>query len=134
MTMAAGKWQPAVVSGLLCVLGWVGRRSWMWTWGAVGVMAVMYDGIVSTLGDGASSEQLSWRVDGGFVECFATWRVRGHACGILGLLLSGRLGGGRCGLQLLAATVSSSLPSSEARIGMGCCCVCGAGGLMAFVG
>ena len=95
---------------------WVGRRSWMWTWGAVGVMAVMYDGIVSTLGDGASGGQLSWRVDGGFVQWFAIWRVRGHACGILGLSLGGRLGGGRCGLQLLATTVSSSSSSSEARI------------------
>ena len=39
----------------------------MWTWGAVGVMAVMYDGMVSTLGDGASGGQLNCRVDGGFV-------------------------------------------------------------------
>jgi hypothetical protein len=108
--------QSAMVSGLLCVLGGVGCRSWMWTWGAVGVMAVMYDGMVSTLGDGASGGQLNCRVDGGFVGWFATWRVRGRAGGILGLSLSGRLGGGRRGLQLLATTVSSSSSSPEARI------------------
>ena len=88
----------------------------MWMRGAVGVKAMMYDGLVSTLGDGASGRQLNWRVDGGFVGWFATWSVSGRACGILGLLLGGRLGGGRCGLQLLATTVSSSSSSSEARI------------------
>ena len=84
--------------------------------GAVGVMAVMYDGMVSTLGDGASGRQLNWRVDGGFVGWFATWRVRGRSGGILGLSLGGRLGGGRRGLQLLATTVSSLLSSLKARI------------------
>ncbi len=83
----------------------------MWMWGAVGVLAVMYVGMVSTLGDGASGGQLNWRVDGGLVGWFATWRVHGHPGGILGLLLDGRLGGGSRGLQLLATTVlSSSLP------------------------
>ena len=105
-----------MVGGLLCVLGGVGRRSWMWTWGAVGVLAMMFDGMVSTLGDGASGGQLNWRVDGGFVGWFATWRVHGRAGGILGLSLGGRLCGSRRGLQLLATAVSSSSSSSEARI------------------
>jgi hypothetical protein len=82
----------------------------------MGVMAVMYDGLVSTLGDGALGRQLNWRVDGGFVGWFATRRVRGSAGGILGLLLDGRLGSVRRGLQLLATTVSSSSSSSVARI------------------
>ena len=77
----------------------------MWMWGAVGVMAMMYDGLVSTLGDGASGRQLNWRVDGGFVGWFATRSFPGRAGGILGLLLGGRLGGVRRGLQLLATTV-----------------------------
>jgi hypothetical protein len=86
-------------------------------WDAVSVMTVMYDGMVSTLGDGAPGRQLNWRVDGGFVGWFATWSVSGRACGILGLSLDSRLGGGRRGLQLLATTVSSSSSSSlEARI------------------
>ena len=76
----------------------------MWTRDAMGVMAMMYDGMVSTLGDGASGRQLNWRVDGGFLGWFATWRDHGRAGGILGLSLGG------------------------------CCCVCGAGGLTAFVG
>ena len=42
----------------------------MWTRGAVGVMVVMHDGLVSTLGDGASGRQLNWRFDGGFVVFF----------------------------------------------------------------
>ncbi len=53
----------AVVGDLLRILGWVGHRSWMWTGGAVGVMAMLYDGMVSTLGDGALGRQLNWRVD-----------------------------------------------------------------------
>ena len=85
-------------------------------WGAVGVLVVMFDGMVNTLGDGASGEQLNWKVDGGFVGWFATWRVRGHAGEFLGLSLGGRLGGGRGGLQLLVTTVSSLSSSSEARI------------------
>ena len=94
-----------MVGGLLCVLVGVGCRSWMWTWGAGGVLAVMYVGMVSTLSDGASGGQLNWRVDGGLVDWFVTWRVRGRAGGILGLSLDGRLGGGSRGLQLLATTV-----------------------------
>ncbi len=85
-------------------------------WGAVGVLAVMYIEMVSTLCDGASVGQLNWRVDGGIVGWFATWRVRGRAGGILGLSLNGRFGGGSRGLQLLATTVSSSSSSSVARI------------------
>ncbi len=73
-------------------------------------------GMVSTLGDGASGGQLNWRVDGGLVGRFATWRFCGRASGILGLLLDGRLGGGSHGLQLLATTVSSLSSSSVARI------------------
>ena len=88
----------------------------MWTRDAMGVMAMMYDGMVSTLGDGASGRQLNWRVDGGFVGWFANWRVRGRAGGIIGLSLGGRLGGGRRGLPLLATTVSSSSSLLEARI------------------
>ena len=88
----------------------------MWTWGAVGALAVMIDGIASILGDGASGGQLKWRVNGEFVGWFTTRRVRGCAGGFLGLSLGGRLGGGRHGLQLLATTVSSSSPSLEARI------------------
>ena len=88
----------------------------MWTWGAVGVMVVMHDGLVSTLGDGASGRQLNWRFDGGFVGWFATQRGRGRAVGILRLLLGGWLGGIRRGLQLLATTVSSSSSSSVVRI------------------
>jgi hypothetical protein len=105
--------QLAMCGGLLCVLVGEGRRSWMWMWGVVGVLAVMYVGMVSTLGDGASGGQLNWRVDGGLLGWFATWRIRGCAGGILGLLLDGRLGGGSCGLQLLTTTVSSSSPSSS---------------------
>ena len=97
-----------MVGGLLCVLDGVGLSSWMWMWGALGVLAVMIDGMASTLGDGASDRQLNRRVDGGRVGWFATWRVSGRFGGFLGLLLDGRLGGGRCGLQLLATTVSSS--------------------------
>ena len=108
--------QSAMVGGLLCVLDGVGCRSWMWMWGAVGVLAVMADGLVSTLGDGASGGQLNWRVDGGLVVWFATWRVCGHAGGILGLSLGGRLGVGRRGLHFPATTVSSLSYSSEARI------------------
>ena len=69
-------------------------------WGAMGVLAMMVDGMVSTstLGDGASGGQLNWRVDGGLVSWFATWRVRGRSGGYLGLLLGGRHGGGRRGL------------------------------------
>jgi hypothetical protein len=88
----------------------------MRTWGAVGVLAVMIDRIASTLGDGASSGQLKWRVGGGFVGLFATWHVRGRAGGFLGLLLGGKLGGGRRGLQLLATTVSSLSLLLEPRI------------------
>jgi hypothetical protein len=76
-------------------------------WGVVGVLAVMYVWMVSTLGDGSLGGQLKWRVDGGLVGWFATWRVCGRAGGILGLSLDGRLGGGSRGLQLLATTVSS---------------------------
>ena len=88
----------------------------MWMWGAVGVLAVMYVGMVSTLSDRASGGQLNWRVDGGFVGWFATWSVLGRANGILGLLLDGRLGGSSGGLQFLATTVLSLSSSSEARI------------------
>ena len=105
-----------MVGGLLCVLDGVGHRSWIWMWGAVGVLAVMIDGMASTQGDGASGGQLNWRVDGELVGWFATWRVSGSSDGFLGLLLGGRLGGGRRGLQLLATTVSSSSSLSEARI------------------
>jgi hypothetical protein len=106
----------AMFGGLLCVLVGVGCRSWMWMWGVVGVLAVVYVGMVSTLGDGALGGQLNWRVDGGLVGWFATWRFRGRAGGILGLSLDGRLGGGSCGLQLLATTVSSLSSSLVARI------------------
>ena len=103
-------------------------------WGAVGVLAVMYVGMVSTLGDGASGGQLNWRVDGGLVGWFATWRVRGRAGGILGLSLNGRL---------VAVVVGYSCWQPQYRhchhcrllgSGMGCCCVCGAGGLTALFG
>ncbi len=95
----------AMVGGLLCVLHGMGCRSWMWTWGAVGLLAVMIDGMASTLG-----------VDGGFVGWFATQCGSGRADGFLGLPLGGRLGGSRRGLQLLAITVLSSSLSSKARI------------------
>jgi hypothetical protein len=88
----------------------------MWTQGAVGVMVVMHDGLVSTLGDGASGRQLNWRFDGGFVGWFATQRGRGRAVGILRLSLGGWLGGIRRGLQLLETTVSSSSSSSVVGI------------------
>jgi hypothetical protein len=90
--------------------------SWMWTRGAVGVMVVMHDGLVSTLGDGASGRQLNWRFDGGFVGWFATWCGRVRAVGILRLLLGGWLGGIRRGLQLLVTTVSSLSLSLVVRI------------------
>jgi hypothetical protein len=108
--------QLVMVSGLLCVLDGVGCRSWMWTWGAVGVLAVMIDGMASTLGDGASVGQLNWRVDGGLVFWFTTWRVSGCAGMFLGLLLGGRLVVGRRGLQLLATTVFSLSSLPESRI------------------
>ena len=88
----------------------------MWMWGAVGVLAVMYVGMVSTLSDGASGRQLNWRFDRGFVGWFATRCGRGRAVGILRLSLGGWLGGIRCGLQLLVTTVSSSSSSSVVRI------------------
>ena len=72
----------------------------------MGVLAVMIDGMASTLGAGALVGQLNWRVDEGLVCWFATWRVSGRAGRFLGLLLGGRLGVGRRGLQLLATTVS----------------------------
>ncbi len=82
----------------------------------MGVMVVMHDGLVSTLGDGASGRQLNWRYDGGFVGWFATRRGRGRAGWIVGLSLGGRIGSGRCGLQLLVTTVSSSSSLLVARI------------------
>ena len=88
----------------------------MWTRGAVGMMVMMHDGLVSTLGDWALGRQLNWRFDGGFVGWFATRLGRRRAVGILRLLLGGWLGGIRRGLQLLATTVSSSSSSLVARI------------------
>jgi hypothetical protein len=37
---------------LFSVLGGLSRRSWMWAWGVVGVMAGMIDGLASALGGG----------------------------------------------------------------------------------
>ena len=108
--------QLAMFGGLLCILVGGGRRLWIWMWGAVGVLAVMYAKMVSTLGDGALGGQLNWRVYGGLISWFATWRVHGRAGGILRLLLDGRFGGSSRGLQLLATTVSSSALSLVARI------------------
>ncbi len=95
--------------GLFGVLGGLGCRSWMWTWGVMDVMAGMIDGLASALGGGVVRGLLERRVGGGFVGWFASWRVRRRAGGFPGRLLDSRLGGGTCGLQLLATTVTSSL-------------------------
>jgi hypothetical protein len=94
-----------MVCGLLCVLDGVGCRSWMWICGAVGVLAMMIEGMANILSDGALGGQLNWRVDGGLVGWFANLWVSGRAGGFLGLLLGGRLGGGRRKLQLLVTSV-----------------------------
>jgi hypothetical protein len=74
-------------------------------------MAGMIDGMASTLGGGVVRGLLDWRVDGGFVDWFASWRVHWHSGGFPSKSLVGRLCGGTRRLQLLATTVSSSLLS-----------------------
>jgi hypothetical protein len=104
-----------ITGGLFGVQGGVGSKSWMWAWGVMGVMAGMIDGLASTLGGGVTRELLGWRVDGGFDGCFARWRIHWRAGGFPGRSLGGRLGGGTCGLQVLATTVMPLL-SLTARI------------------
>ena len=79
----------------------------MWVWGVMGVMTEMIDGMASTLGGGVVRGLLDWRVNVGFVGWFASCHVCWSAGGFPGRFLVGRLGGGTCGLQLLATTVSS---------------------------
>jgi hypothetical protein len=50
--------------GLLGFQNELGHRSWMWMWGAMGVMAWMIDGMASTLSGGVAGGLLSWRVGG----------------------------------------------------------------------
>ena len=54
--------------GLFGVLGGLGRRSWMWAWGVVSVMARMIDGLARALGGGmvrgAARLESRWRVCG----------------------------------------------------------------------
>jgi hypothetical protein len=87
----------------------LGRRSWMGTCGAVCAVACTVDGLASTLGGGEAGGLLGWRVGGGLLG----WRI-GRVLGwLVRRSLVGRFGGGSCGLQLLATTVSSSSSSSE---------------------
>jgi hypothetical protein len=101
--------------GLLGFLDGLGRRSCIWVWGAVDVMAWMIDGIASTLGSGVMGGLPAWRVGGRLVGWFIGWRIGRLIGGFLCRSLVGRLGGGIRRVQLLATTVSSS-SSSLARM------------------
>ncbi len=69
---------------LLGFLDVLGRRSYIWVWGAVGVMAWMIDGIASTLGGGVMGRLPAWKVGGRLVGCFTGWhigwRIGGFSC------------------------------------------------------
>ncbi len=91
----------------------VGRKSWMWTVGVVGVMAWMHDGLANTLGGGEAGGLLVWRVAGGLLGWLTSWRIGRFLGWLVRRSLVGRVGGGSRGLQLLATTVSSSSSSSE---------------------
>jgi hypothetical protein len=100
---------------LLGFLDVLGRRSCIWVWGAVGVMAWMIDGIASTLGGGVMGGLPAWKVGGRLVGCFVGWRIGWRIGGLPCRPLVGRLGSGIRGVQLLATTVST-LSSSLARM------------------
>jgi len=111
--------------GLLGFSVGLGRRSWIGTCGVVCAVTCPVDGLTSTLGGGEAGGLLGWRVDGGLLGWLTSWRIRRVAGWLtswrvrhfLGWLASrsllGRVGGGSCGLQLLATTVSSLSSSSE---------------------
>jgi hypothetical protein len=101
--------------GLLGFLDVLRRRSCIWVWGAMGVMAWTIDGIASTLGGGVMDGLPTWKVGGRLVGCFVGWRIGRCIDGFLCRSLVGRLGGGIRGVQLLAITVST-LSSSSARM------------------
>jgi hypothetical protein len=94
--------------GLLGFLDVLGRRSCIWVWGALGVMAWAIDGIASTLGGGVMGGLLTWKVGGRLVGCFVGWRIGQRIGGFPCRSLVGRLGGVIRGVQLLATTVSTS--------------------------
>ncbi len=101
--------------GLLVFLDVLGRRSCIWVWGAVGVMAWTFDGIASTLRGGVMGGLPAWKVGGRLVGCFVGWRIGWCIGGFPCRSIVGRLGGGIRGVQLLAATVTTS-SSSLARM------------------
>ncbi len=101
--------------GLLGFLDVLRCRSYIRVWGAVGVMAWTIDGIASTLGGGVMGGLPAWKVGGRLVGCFVGWHIGWHIGGSPCMSLVGRLGGGICGVQLLATTVSTS-SSSSARM------------------
>ncbi len=98
--------------GFLDVLG---RRSCIWVWGAVVVMAWTIDGIASTLSGGVMGRLPTWKVGGRLVGCFIGWRIGRRIGGFSYRSVVGRLGGGIRGVQLLATTVLT-LSSSSVRM------------------
>jgi hypothetical protein len=80
--------------GLLGFLDVLGRRSCIWVWGAVGVIAWMIDGIASTLGGGVMGGLPARKVGGRLVGCFVGWHIGRRIGGFPCRSLVGRLGGG----------------------------------------
>ena len=79
-------------------------------------MAWMRVGLVSTLGGGGEAGVLLvWQGDRRRVGWIVSWRIGWFVEWRIGRLLVGKEGGGLCGLQLLATTVSFS-SSSSARM------------------
>ena len=94
--------------GLLGFFVGLGHRSWMGTCGAVGAVASIVAGLVNTLVGGEAGGLLVWRVAGGLLGWLTSWRIGRFLGWLARRSLVGRVGGGTCGLQLLATTVSSS--------------------------
>ena len=72
----------------------------------MGVMAWTRVGLASTLGGGAVGMLLGWQGDGRLLGWIASWRARRFVGWRTCRSLVGKEGGGLCGLQLLATTVS----------------------------
>jgi hypothetical protein len=96
-------------------------------------MAGINDGVAGTLGGEVVGGSLGWTVDEGIGDGLAIRCGSGHIDGVTGRSLSGKMGGGALGLQLLATTVSSSSLSLD-RMWSSCCCKFGADGPMAVFG
>ncbi len=101
--------------GLLGFLDVLGCRSCIRVWGAVGVMAWTIDRIASTPGGGVMGGLPAWKVGGRLKGCFVGWHIGWRIGGSPCRSLVGRLGGGICGVQLLATTVSTSSSSEKIR-------------------